>query len=49
MNDCVFYNIGNNKDITFVKEYEDWFLRLNLMQFLLGTCILVHKEHIWIS
>ena len=43
--DCIFCNIKNSEDSTFVKDFGNWILRINPYQFLLGVCVLVHKHH----
>ncbi|MBD3318348.1 HIT domain-containing protein [Candidatus Woesearchaeota archaeon] len=42
---CIFCQLRNKQDITFVKDFGNWVFRLNLSQFLPGASVLVHKEH----
>lgn len=46
MENCIFCKIGNNQDATFVKDFGNWVYRVNPSQFLLGTSVLVYKEHL---
>ena len=43
--DCIFCNIKNTEDPTFIKDFGNWILRINPFQFLLGVCGLVPKDH----
>ena len=43
--DCIFCSIKNAEDSTFIKDFGNWILRINPFQFLLGVCVLVHKDH----
>ena len=43
--DCLFCNIKESKDSTFVRDFGNWILRVNPYQFLLGICVLVRKDH----
>ena len=43
--DCLFCDFKDSKDSTFVKDFGNWILRVNPYQFLLGVCVLVHKDH----
>jgi diadenosine tetraphosphate (Ap4A) HIT family hydrolase len=45
MKDCVFCKIKNDKDITFVKDFDNWVYRISPSQFLLGAGALIHKDH----
>ena len=42
---CLFCENKDVKEPTFVHEFENWVLRLSPYQFLLGVCMLIHKDH----